>query len=120
MGNARIMIVEDETIVAKNIEERLSMMGYDVCATLTSGEMAVRSAGTVHPDLILMDIKLQGKLTGIEAAEKIKTQYLVDAMTCTEAEARTRTYLKDSVMDYEIVSTTKSPIEDVIEVPVKA
>jgi len=44
----------------------------------------------------------------------------VDAMTCTEAEARTRTYLKDSVMDYEIVSTTKSPIEDVIEVPVKA
>ena len=52
--------------------------------------------------------------------KKVKTQYLVDAMTCTEAEARTRTYLKDSVMDYEIVSTTKSPIEDVIEVPVKA
>ena len=52
--------------------------------------------------------------------KKIKTQYLVDAMTCTETEARTRTYLKDSVMDYEIVSTTKSPIEDVIEVPVKA
>ena len=41
-------------------------------------------------------------------------------MTCTEAEARVRTYLKDSVMDYEIVSTAKSPIEDVIQVPVKA
>jgi len=52
--------------------------------------------------------------------KKIKTQYLVDAMTCTEAEARIRTYLKDSVMDYEVVSTTKSPIEDVILVPVKA
>ncbi len=52
--------------------------------------------------------------------KKIKTQYLVDAMTCTEAEARVRTYLKDSVMDYEIVSTAKSPIEDVIQVPVKA
>lgn len=52
--------------------------------------------------------------------KKIKTQYLVDAMTCTEAEARARTYLKDSVMDYEIVSTAKSPIEDVIQVPVKA
>lgn len=49
--------------------------------------------------------------------KKIRTQYLVDAMTCTEAEARTRTYLKDSVMDYEIVSTTKSPIEDIILVP---
>ena len=51
--------------------------------------------------------------------KKIRTQYLVDAMTCTEAEARTRGYLKDSVMDYEIVSTTKSPIVDVIDVPVK-
>jgi len=45
-----------------------------------------------------------------------ESKYLVDAMTCTEAEARTRAYLKESVMDYEIVSTTKSPIEDVIEV----
>lgn len=52
--------------------------------------------------------------------KKIKTQYLIDAMTCTEAEARVRTYLKESVMDYEVVSTTKSPIEDVILVPVKA
>jgi len=52
--------------------------------------------------------------------KKIKTQYLVDAMTCTEAEARTRIYLKDSVMDYEIVNVSKSPIEDIIEVPVKA
>jgi len=52
--------------------------------------------------------------------KKIKTQYLVDAMTCTEAEARIRGYLNDSVMDYEVVSTTKSPIEDVILVPTKA
>jgi len=46
--------------------------------------------------------------------KKIKTQYLVDAMTCTEAEARVTKYLKDSTLDYEIVSTAKSPIEDVI------
>jgi hypothetical protein len=52
--------------------------------------------------------------------KKIKTQYLVDAMTCTEAEARARVYLKDSVMDYEIVNVSKSPIEDIIMVPVKA
>ena len=49
--------------------------------------------------------------------KKIKTQYLIDAMTCTEAEARARVYLKDSVMDYEIVNVSKSPIEDVIQVP---
>lgn len=52
--------------------------------------------------------------------KKIKTQYLIDAMTCTEAEARARVYLKESVMDYEIVNISKSPIEDVITVPVKA
>lgn len=50
--------------------------------------------------------------------KKVKTQYLVDAMSCTEAEARARGYLKDSIMDYEIVNVSKSPIEDVIEVPV--
>jgi hypothetical protein len=49
-------------------------------------------------------------------AKKIKSQYLVDAQSCTEAEARMTEYLKDSVLDYEIVSTVKSPIEDVIEV----
>jgi hypothetical protein len=52
--------------------------------------------------------------------KKIKTQYLVDAMTCTEAEARTHQYLKGTVMDYEIVSAVKSPIEDVIRVEVPA
>jgi hypothetical protein len=52
--------------------------------------------------------------------KKIKTQYLVDAMSCTEAEARTTQYLKDSVLDYEIVSAVKSPIEDVIRVGVSA
>ena len=46
--------------------------------------------------------------------KKIKTQYLVDSMSCTEAEARTAKYLKDSVLDYEIVSVGKSPIEDTI------
>jgi hypothetical protein len=52
--------------------------------------------------------------------KKIKTQYLVDAMTCTEAEARTHKYLDGTVLDYEIVSAVKSPIEDVIRVEVTA
>jgi hypothetical protein len=52
--------------------------------------------------------------------KKIKTQYLVDSMTCTEAEARTHQYLNGTVLDYEIVSAVKSPIEDVIRVEVPA
>ena len=52
--------------------------------------------------------------------KKIKSQYLVDAQSCTEAEARTHTYLNGTVLDYEIVSAVKSPIEDVIRVGVPA
>jgi len=52
--------------------------------------------------------------------KKIKTQYLVDSMICTEAEARTHKYLDGTVLDYEIVSAVKSPIEDVIRVGVPA
>lgn len=48
--------------------------------------------------------------------KKIKSQFLVDAQSCTEAEKRMSEYLSDSVLDYEIVSATKSPIEDVVEV----
>lgn len=50
--------------------------------------------------------------------KKIKSQYLVDSMSCTEAEARTHKYLDGTVLDYEIVSVVKSPIEDVIRVEV--
>ena len=53
-------------------------------------------------------------------SKKIKTQYLVDSMTCTEAEARTHKYLDGTVLDYQIVSAVKSPIEDVIRVAVPA
>lgn len=47
--------------------------------------------------------------------KKIKSQYLVDAQSCTEAEARMTQYLKDTVLEYKIVSASESPIEDVIE-----
>jgi len=48
--------------------------------------------------------------------KKIKSQYLVDAQSCTEAEARMTAYLKGTVLDYEIVSVNKSPIEDVVDI----
>ena len=59
-------------------------------------------------------------MTDTGKTKKIKSQYLVDAQSCTEAEARTNIYLKDTVLDYEIVSAVKSPIEDVVEVAVTA
>jgi len=54
-------------------------------------------------------------MTDTGKTKKIKSQYLVDAISCTEAEARMTDYLKDTVLDYEIVSAVKSAIEDVVE-----
>ncbi len=66
-----IMIVEDEAIVALEIEERLRSCGYNVVASVASGEKAVETALAIQPNLILMDIRLEGPVNGIEAAEII-------------------------------------------------
>jgi AmiR/NasT family two-component response regulator len=68
---ANILVVEDEFIVAMDIKERLESMGYNVCGMLDSGERAVEKASSTSPDLVLMDIVLNGKMDGIEAAQAI-------------------------------------------------
>lgn len=71
MEKKKIMVVEDERIVAHNLARQLTDLGYDVVATVYSGEEAVDKLQEVHPDLVLMDIVLAGKMDGIQAAEKI-------------------------------------------------
>jgi two-component system cell cycle sensor histidine kinase/response regulator CckA len=71
MVNEKILVVEDEAIVARDIENRLKNLGYDVPMVVSSGEDAVQKADETQPDLVLMDIKLKGKMDGIEAAEHI-------------------------------------------------
>jgi len=68
MANTKIMVVEDDALVAAHLERTLQQMGYEVAATLATGEEAVGRAGELRPDLVLMDIKLRDKMTGIEAA----------------------------------------------------
>lgn len=72
MSKARIMIVEDEGVVALQIRESLEAMGYAVPLVALTGEEAVDKLLETEPDLILMDIKLTGGLSGIEAARKIR------------------------------------------------
>lgn len=69
----RILIVEDESIVAKDIKKRLQNLGYSVSAVASSGEEAVEKARD-HPDLVLMDIVLRGDMDGIAAAERISSE----------------------------------------------
>lgn len=67
-----ILVVEDESIVRKDIERSLEKLGYKVVGSADTGEKAVSKALELKPDLALMDIMLKGDMTGIDAAEEIK------------------------------------------------
>ncbi len=70
-----ILVVEDESIVAKDIQICLKKLGYEVVGIVASGEDAVEKAKEMEPDLIMMDIMLKGEMSGIDAASIIrKTQ----------------------------------------------
>ncbi len=71
MSRARILIVEDERITAMSLQSELRGLGYEVTALASSGEEAIAKAKHHRPDLILMDIRLEGKMSGIEAAEHL-------------------------------------------------
>lgn len=72
MGKAKILIVEDEAIIAKDLQWRLEGMGYDAPHIVATGQEAVQKAHETAPDLILMDIMLLGPMDGIEAANRIR------------------------------------------------
>ncbi|MGB0385461.1 MAG: PAS domain S-box protein [Ardenticatenaceae bacterium] len=75
MKKARIIVVEDEVIIAMEIEERLASLGYDVLATLSSGEEAIVKVAQMQPDLVLMDIMLRGEINGMTAASHIRARF---------------------------------------------
>ena len=74
MSKTRIMVVEDEQIIAMNIISKLEKMGYEVPLHVATGEDAVAEANTIAPDLVLMDIQLAGEMDGVEAAGHIHDQ----------------------------------------------
>ena len=83
MPKARILIVEDEGIIAQDIRASLQELGYEVCATVATGEDAVRKAETERPDLALVDVVLQGGMDGIEAAHFIHSRFRVPIVYLT-------------------------------------
>jgi CheY-like chemotaxis protein len=72
---ARILVVEDEGVVAKDLQSRLRKLGYDVPVTIQTGELALEVARDIRPDLVLMDIRLRGEMDGVEAAGEIMSQF---------------------------------------------
>ena len=75
IAQAKILIVDDEVVVAEDIRRQLRALGYLVVGVVASGDEAVRLAGEHRPDLVLMDIKLKGPMDGIDAARTIQSRY---------------------------------------------
>jgi diguanylate cyclase (GGDEF)-like protein/PAS domain S-box-containing protein len=74
LRSCRVLLVEDEIIVALDVGQRLESLGYEVVAQASTGAEAVSNVEKHHPDLILMDIKLRGEMDGIQAATEIRQQ----------------------------------------------
>ncbi|NQT65458.1 MAG: response regulator, partial [FCB group bacterium] len=75
MESKTILIVEDEKIIAEDIKNTLLKFKYKIPEIISSGEKAIQKAKEIKPDLILMDIMIEGKLNGIEAARQIYREY---------------------------------------------
>jgi CheY-like chemotaxis protein len=68
----RILVVEDEAIITADLRSKVERLGYRVCATAFSGEDAIRKADDTAPDVVLMDVRLRGSMTGLEAASHMR------------------------------------------------
>jgi signal transduction histidine kinase len=89
---ARILVVEDESIVAFNLQQRLSQLGYDVPAIAVSGEESFDLVEQTRPDLVLMDIHIQGDLDGIEVAARLQETHAIPVIYLTA-------YSEDSTLE---------------------
>ena len=81
--SARILIVEDEFAVAMELEDRLENLGYEVVGHELRGREAIDRAQETEPDLVLMDIRLDGRMDGVEAAEQIRKKQQVPVVFVT-------------------------------------
>lgn len=74
MAKTNVIVVEDEAIVSKDIQHSLKKLGYNVIGSASTAEKAIELVNELKPDVVLMDIMLKGKMTGIDAAEIIREE----------------------------------------------
>jgi DNA-binding LytR/AlgR family response regulator len=90
MKNLRILVVEDEPMIAESLSEMLEILGHEVLSVSESGEEAIMQLMQQEPDLILLDIQLRGKMDGIEVARLVKEKYNIPfVFTTAFADAET-------------------------------
>ena len=83
MNETKILIVEDELLIAKGLSRKLKNLGYTVVDIVSSGEAALEKVDELKPDLVLMDIVIKGEMDGIEAAEKIDKLHQIPVIYLT-------------------------------------
>jgi len=83
MAKTKILVVEDESIVARDIRNMLLGLDYEVCGVTASATDAVKAADETCPQLVLMDIMLQGEMSGVEAADQIYSQFNIPVVYLT-------------------------------------
>ncbi len=91
------MIVEDEFILAMSMKSDLSGMGYEICELVKSGEDAIKNAEQERPDVVLMDIILEGKMNGIEAAGEICSRHGIPIIFVTGCEDKGTKELAENI-----------------------
>src|SRR5688572_14222217 len=83
MAHAHLLIVEDENIIAKDIQRRLTRLGYFVPAIASSGREALQKTADVRPDLVLMDIVLKGDMDGVDTAAQVQRRFQIPVVYLT-------------------------------------
>ena len=83
MSKASILIVEDVSSIALSIRNNLESNGYEVAGQTDRGKDAIKKAGELHPNLVLMDISLNGEMDGLETAEQIRTLFDIPVIFLT-------------------------------------
>ena len=117
----RALIVEDEILIAEELRDRLSRLGFSVIATVDSGEEAVAIATRERPDLVLMDIRLTGEKDGVQAAKEIRQQIDVPIVYLTAySDPVTLDRAKDTEYDaYILKPFHRRELQSTIEVAMK-
>lgn len=120
-AGTRVMIVEDEAIVALHLRQELTKLGHTVAGMATTGEQALKLIEEVFPDIVLMDIHIQGEIDGIETAKRIPrylhipvvflTAYSEDTTLKRAADTYPYGYLIKPFLDRELHATIKMALE---------
>ncbi len=83
MAPARVVVVEDERIVALHLQQQLKKLGYNVAGTAASGERALQQISDLRPDIVLMDINIEGDIDGIDTAARIPEEFHIPVIYLT-------------------------------------